>query len=199
VSYAQFIPSPEEFPHHLFEQVSREITNEDIICDVGCGFGYSTCYMTECLVASDKRPKFYAFDQWGIGDEEPFPVFTQWGEPFDQWMKRVGGPAALLDQFLFHLRNNPCRERLTDWAQFPSHTICNNFADQSVVFAFLHASRDRERVLREIRGWWPKISKNGGKLAVLGVAEDGVSQAVKEYCADSIAIDFRDNTYILFK
>lgn len=159
------------FPYGLFYRIARDCSDDDILVEVGVGFGHGTVYMMECLVACAKHPWFYAFDLFDMRNapEDLMDIApeTPWGELTSEWQARNGGAGARLDQFLFHLRNvRPAvRERLTDFAQFPSISVANGFKPDTVSFVFLNASRTPAIIEKELAGWWKAI-KAGGKLAI---------------------------------
>ncbi len=173
MSYASCIPWSDPFPHGLFEKVARECNDDDILVEVGVGFGHGTVYMMECLAAYGKKPRFYALDLFDMknapDDLMDVAAETPWGEPYGEWLARNGGPGARLDQFLMHLKNvvPVVRERLTDWSQFPPSSVCDGFKPDSVAFAFLNASRTPQIVEKELAGWLRAV-RPGGLLALHG-------------------------------
>lgn len=184
-NHYRFVPGPDEnaFPYSLYDSVAQNCFNDDILVECGVGFGRTTCYMMEALHHFKKQPKFYVFDLFGEipGDGEPLDIFslTPWGEPLWQWKARGGD---FLDEFIHAIEQSPARKYLKDYAQFPSWTICNNFADESVSFVMLNVSRKKENVLKELRGWWPKL-KRGGKVAMIKNGDE-VLQATDDFTLD---------------
>lgn len=182
MSYSDFVPHYDNFPHTLFEKVARDCTNDDILVEVGAFLGHGTCYMAECLTAYDKRPKFYALDPF---DQILEPIYGQmrtgdmpWGESIEKWRARGG---RLYDSFLFYLDNCPCKDRLYDHAQFPCNSSAGEFEDGTLAFVFLNYARDFDGIKEEMENWWPKI-KNGGCLAMGGNLVE----------IEKVALDFMD-------
>lgn len=156
----------------LLLEITESVFDNDIVCIAGCGFGKVTHFVMEMLKDRDKRPKLYAFDTFGeahTGSEywEGHPQTTPWGEPFSDWSARIGGPSRLLDQFVFHLRNSPARDYLTDYAQFPWWTVAEEFKDDSVSWVVANGAHKPLGIRRELDKWWPKL-KVGGKIALYG-------------------------------
>lgn len=157
-------------------EIANSVSDGDIVCVGGCGFGSTTHRLMETFQHLGKRPKLYAFDTFGEahpGSEywEGHPSHTPWGEPFDAWSARIGGPSRLIDQFAFHLANSPARDYLTDWAQFPWWTVAEEFAANSVSYVIANGAHRAAGIRREIDKWWPTL-KSGGKIAAYGHDSD---------------------------
>lgn len=168
-AYHHFVPHDGDFPYQLFDTVARTCKDDDILVEVGAFLGHGTCYMCEALAAHDKRPKFYAFDPW---DQILEPIYgpmrtgnMPWGEPIDDWKKRVGGPTPLYDAFLFYVNGSPCKDRLFDHAQFPANCSGPEFELDSLAFVFLNYGRDDAEIDKEVANWFPRV-RPGGLLAI---------------------------------
>lgn len=166
MSYSSFVPHYDGFPYALFEHIASDCANTDLLVEVGAFLGHGTCYMAECLVAYDKRPRFVTIDMW---DEAVEPIYGEnrtgdmpWGEPIAEWRARGG---RLYDSFRFYLDNCPHKDRVYDHAQFPSAAATDEFKNDSVAFAWLAYSQTQEGIERDVKAWWPKI-KSGGVLAI---------------------------------
>lgn len=174
--YWQHVPGP-DFPTDLYLEIAGSLHDGDICIEVGCGLGRGVHYIMEyrkdrCDQGWYPKPKLYAFDTFGEehrGSEywEGHPQTTPWGEPFSDWTVRIGGPSRLLDQFVFHLRNSPARDYLTDYAQFPWWTVAEEFKDDSVSWVVANGAHKPLGIRRELDKWWPKL-KVGGRIALYG-------------------------------
>lgn len=169
----ELVPGP-SVPLLLCNEISLNCEDGDIIAETGCGFGRTTHYLMHALRCNTRqvRPCLYAFDTFGeahTGSEywEGHPQTTPWGESFAEWSARIGGPSRLLDQFVFHLRNSPARDYLTDFAQFPWWTVAEEFKDDSVSWVVANGAHRSKGILRELEKWLPKL-KIGGKIAMYG-------------------------------
>ncbi|MFA6433026.1 MAG: class I SAM-dependent methyltransferase [Candidatus Paceibacterota bacterium] len=167
--YSSFIPQAGHFPYDLFVQVARDCKDDDIIVEVGAFLGHGTCFMCEALAVYDKRPKFYAFDPWDQVLERVYGKMRDgdmpWGEPIEDWKKRVGGPTPLYDAFLFYLNGCPANGRLWDHAQFPANCSGPEFEENSLAFVFLNYSREDAEIDKEVANWFPHV-RPGGILAI---------------------------------
>lgn len=175
--YWNLVPGP-DIPRMLYIDISLNCQDGDIIVEAGCGFGRGVQYLMCQLLANVRqtKPRLYAFDTFGeahTGSEywEGHPSSTPWGEPFSDWTARIGGPSRLIDQFVFHLRNSPARDYLTDYAQFPWWTVAEEFKDDSVSCVVANGAHKPKGIRRELDKWWPKL-KVGGKIAMYGHDKD---------------------------
>ncbi len=164
-NYYRFIPGDENFPGYIYEEVAKDVTDEDIICEVGCFMGRTTALMTELLEFYKKSPKFYAIDMFGAylpdGDVESLSGEMPWGEPVEKWAARVGGPQYLIDHFDFYMESNPFANKITQRVQFPPWHSSEEFDDASVFFVMLNASSNPDLVKKQLEKWYPKLKKLG--------------------------------------
>lgn len=162
-NYYKFVPG-DDMLNHAYSAIVEQAKEGDILCEIGCGMGRSTCFMMESLQEKESKAKFYAFDLFGVIPEpiygDPIHTLTPWGEQIDRWAQRVGGVNHLLDSFHFYITNCPAREYLYDYAQFPA-CIGEEFADGSVRFVSLNTLKTFSRTLDEIALWSQKIRKDG--------------------------------------
>ncbi len=166
MSYSQFVPHHDPFPHALFDEVSRHVADNEIVVEVGACMGHGTCYLAEQFARQNKRPRFYAIDSWdqvlepvyGAMRTEPLP----WGESIEAFWKRGG---SLYETFLYHLEQCPDGDRLFDHAQFPAICCFGEWADDSVSAVILHQSRDEREIDVQVAGWWTKL-RSGGMVGI---------------------------------
>ncbi len=167
MSYSDFIPHYDNLSHTMFEIAARTCKDGDIMVEVGAFMGHATCYMAECLVAYDKRPKLYAIDMW---DEVVEPAHGEnrtglmpWGnETIADWRARGG---RLYDSFRFYVDGCPFRDRIYDFVQFPAKSCMQDFDDDSVSWVFLNYTQDELAVQQEVTDWFPKL-KSGGLIQI---------------------------------
>ncbi len=171
--YSIWVPGPINLCTDLITEIAVKSQAGDIVCLPQCGLGRDVHHLIDLFHGANKRGvKVYAFDTFGenhSGSEywEGHPQTTPWGEPFDAWCARIGGPSRLMDQFLFHLTNSPAREYLTDWAQFPWWTVAEEFKDSTVSWVVANGAHAPKGILKEIAKWWPTL-KSGGRIAAYG-------------------------------
>lgn len=174
MSYWQYVPGP-DINKALYDQIVESATESDVIVETQVGFGRGLHYLLEGLAARNVRPKVYAFDTFGETHAhsehwEGHPQATPWGEPHAQWAARLGGPSRLIDQFAFHLANNPASSHLTDWAQFPHWTVAEEFPSESVTYIILNGPADTKRKEYDFFKWADAV-RSGGDIRY--VAESG--------------------------
>ncbi len=179
MSYWQYVPGP-EVNRAVYDLVIASATESDIIVETQCGFGRGIHYLIEGLKARNVRPKVYAFDTFGEKHSwsehwEGLPSHTPWGEPFDQWAARVGGPSRIMDQFAFHLANSPARDYLKDWAQFPHWTVAEEFKDGIVSHVILNGPIKSTKTFEYVAAKWHPKLKEGGRVFVASLDTYGTS------------------------
>lgn len=170
MSYHKFIPG-REVAYGIYDNIVSLATNDDVIVETRVGLGRGLHYMLERLKATNKRPKVYAFDTFGqdySGDNNwsGYPSHTAWGEPFSEWISRIGGSGKIIDQFAFYLKNSPASDYLTDWAQFPEWTVHEEFRDSSVSCVILNPPHDGNLYQLQHANWYPKITLNGSIVLI---------------------------------
>ncbi len=207
--YSIWVPGLVNAATALVEQVAIESAPGDIVCFPQCGFGRDVHHLIDLLSNAGKRGiKLYAFDTFGENHSwseywEGQPQTTPWGESFDQWAARVGGPSRLMDQFVFHLANSPAREYLTDWAQFPWWTVAEEFKDSTVSWVVANGGHAPKGIFKELTKWWPTL-KSGGRIAGYGHDRSDFSTKLDVYRAFQIdhpgtTLTASDNHVILTK
>lgn len=165
MSYWQFVPGP-EINRGLYDHIIASATESDVIVETQVGFGRGLHYLLEGLAARNVRPKVYAFDTFGEAHThsehwEGHPTETPWGESHAVWTARVGGTSRLIDQFVFHLINNPASSYLTDWAQFPHWTVAEEFTNGSVSHVIVRGPLLPGGWEYNVTKWQPKLREGG--------------------------------------
>lgn len=166
MSYWQYVPGI-DLNRKMYDQIAASAKDTDVIVETQVGFGRGLHYLLDALAARNVNPKVYAFDTFGEKHQsehwEGYPMYTPWGESFVSWSTRIGGPSRLIDQFAFHLANNPSSRILTDWAQFPSWTVAEEFPEFSVTYLILNGPVNEARRVYDWSKWGRKM-KLGGNI-----------------------------------
>lgn len=166
MSHHLTVPALDTTPYMLLADAAKQARAGDVLVDVGAGFGHSTCFLMEALMAAQSKARLYAMDPFGPCDPahgESRTGALPWGEPFDQWYARQG-QAAMWDAFTFYTRQSPAHAYLHDYAQFPA-AAGGEFAGLNVTFVYLHYSRTAKWLAHDVASWW-EVLVPGGELLV---------------------------------
>lgn len=151
----------------LYCEMAERFDNATFI-EIGTWKGRSTVYMASKIRELRKNIKLYAVDIFG--------KFVSEGIEQDS--------SDIYEEFLNNIE--PYKDIIIP-IKGNSRIIHNQFNDESFDFIFIDGGHDYETVIEDIKGWYPKLKKDG----VFGghdIDWPGVSKAVKEYFGDRFNI-----------
>jgi predicted O-methyltransferase YrrM len=180
-SYYRCIPGWGEIGPY-YQSVAESMPEDATLVEIGVWQGRSSIYMAEALKEIGKPAKFYLVDSFDGG-------------------KLLADIAATLEKPLLsilrdHIAAAGVVDQITAIIDKSSINASQQFADQSIDFAFIDADHDYASVRQDLTAWWPKI-KPGGILAGhdYGTCWEGVTHAVNEFVLRS-CLDFQLTTEV---
>ena len=130
----------------LYENIVNIIPENEIMVELGCWLGQSTCFMAQKIKESGKKLTFYACDLFAT------PSGIVWQERCEK------------DEFYSIFLENLGLQEVTEYViPVISDTLefAKTFPDKSIFFLYVDDNHEEDHVYNELKAWLPKMKKNG--------------------------------------
>lgn len=149
---------------HIYEDISKEFEDGDIVAEIGSLLGQSACWMATLIKESNKKVNFYSIDLfWMI--EQTFINLQHSNQPtsFKKYVKDIREFAP--DISILDLVKHPISFLgLEDYVEF---ITCDEkyahrlFDDNTMKFLWIDGDHTGDTVFNNLVNFWPKIKSNG--------------------------------------
>jgi cephalosporin hydroxylase len=167
--------------HQLYDFIAESCQNNDILVEVGCAFGKSLMYLMEKLKIHNKNVNLYGVDifkQFDDINNIDFP-FGLNGKQY----REICNDETLYYDFLYNISNSIAKSIKPTNIRTDSTNASLLFNDNSIFFVFIDADHSYEKVLLDLKAWWPKLKINGYLCGHDFVDKnENVGRAVEEFC-----------------
>lgn len=168
--------------HNLYETIANQLSDGDVIAEVGVMYGHSAAYMATLLRQQNKNVTFYVVDLWDdvgvpeFNSENDAALTSQFGPNYRELIK--SDPNIFYKKFLTNMAETSNLHKVIP-LKLASTEAAKLISDNTLSFCFIDALHTYEAVKADIAAWKPKVV-SGGILAGHDYVWDTVKQAVDE-------------------
>lgn len=171
---------------HIYEEVSREFKDGDIVAEIGSLLGQSAIRMASLIKESKLNVKFYSIDLfWMIEQTFKNLEHSQQPKSFLKYIEDIRNLAPGIS--ILDIVKHPLEPlELEDYVEF---VTCDEkyahrlFDDNSMKFLWIDGDHTGNVVYNNLINFWPKIKSNGiiaGDDLVYPDVKKGVDKFIKE-------------------